>query len=258
MFLREGLLPLVVRESDRPEYIGALEAADAGDLGPLVKFFARRQRDSILKALGLEQQAQQSQQTDLIITAALEQLKRRFSKEKQKISAVYTHAEKLFGLAEMKFQTLAQTLDPELRHLTPPKARPYYARCDSANSTSDKRHYFHREIIEVARKFDYIANFEHHRAWVRLTVATDQKFNYLISFHGYGPSDAGILAASASTHLSAPREEGGTEPVALHAAADLFQFNYAESVNTTEARFLEWLESSIVVAMAEWKRSLHA
>ncbi len=30
VFLREGLFPLVVRESDRKEYIGALEEADAG------------------------------------------------------------------------------------------------------------------------------------------------------------------------------------------------------------------------------------
>lgn len=259
VFLREGLFPLVVRESDRPEYIGSLEAADAGDLGPLVKFFARRQRDSILKALGLEQQAQQSQQADLIITAALEQLKRRFSKEKQKVSAVYTHAEKLFALAEEKFKALARTLDPELRRLTLPQmAGPYHARSNSANSTSDKRHYFQKQIAEVAQKFDYFANFEHHRTWVRLTVATDQEFDYVVSFHGYGPSDAGILAASAFTSLRAPREEGGTEPVALQAVADLFQFNYAETLGTTEARFLEWLESSTVVAMAAWKRSLHA
>lgn len=34
VFLREGLFPLVVRESDRVEYIGALETADAGDCHP--------------------------------------------------------------------------------------------------------------------------------------------------------------------------------------------------------------------------------
>jgi len=61
VFLRDGLFPLVVRESDRQEYIGALEAADASDLTPLVTFFARRQRDAVLKALGLEQQVLQNQ-----------------------------------------------------------------------------------------------------------------------------------------------------------------------------------------------------
>jgi hypothetical protein len=145
-----------------------------------------------------------------------------------------------------------------LSRLTPPQKAPYHARCNSANSASDKRHYFQKQIIEVAQKFDYFANFEHHRTWVRLTVATDQEFDYVVSFHGYGPSYAGILAASAFTYLRAPREEGGTEPVALQRVPDLFQFNYAETLDTTEARFLEWLESSTVVAMAEWNRSLHA
>ena len=64
VFLREGLFPLVIRESDRQEYIGALEAADAGDLSQLINLFARRQRDAILKALGLEQQVQQSKYAD--------------------------------------------------------------------------------------------------------------------------------------------------------------------------------------------------
>jgi len=63
--------------------------------------------------------------------------------------------------------------------------------------------------------------------------------------------------ASAFTYIKAPREGGGLEPVSLHpAATDLFQFNYAESYESTLKRFSEWLESSIAIAMAEWKRSL--
>jgi Fic family protein len=81
VFLREGLFPLVVRDADREKYIGALETADDGDLGPLATFFARCQRDAILKALGLEQQVQQNRYADQIITSALELLRNRFSHE---------------------------------------------------------------------------------------------------------------------------------------------------------------------------------
>lgn len=259
VFLREGLFPLVVRDSDRKEYIGALETADAGDLGPLVTFFARRQREAILKALGLEQQVQQSKYAEQIITSALELLRNRFSREQQKATVVYDHAAKLFAQVDHKFRDLANTLDSQLRALTPPQRSKYRARSNSADNSSTQRHYFQKQIVEIAKHFDYFANFDRYRSWIRVTLTTDQDFDYVVSFHGYGPGDTGILAASAFTYMKAPREEGGTEPIALHpAATDLFQFNYAETFETTEKRFADWLESSIAIALAEWKRSLQA
>lgn len=260
VFLREGLFPLVVRESDRKKYIGALETADAGDLSPLVAFFARRQRDSILKALDLEKQVQQSEYTDQIISSALELLKSKFAKETQKVSVVFDHADKLFAIIDAKFKGLATTLDAQLRSLTPPQLKQkYQAGTNAANSTSLQRHYFQKQIVETANHFDYFANFDRYRSWVQLTLTTDQEFDYVVTFHGYGHGDSGILAASAFTYLKVPCEDGGTEAVNVRpAATDLFQFNYAESYGSTQQRFAEWLESSMAIALAEWKRSLQS
>lgn len=258
VFLREGLFPLVVRESDRQEYIGALEKADDGELAPLITFFARRQKEAILKALGLEQQVQQSKYADQIISSALELLKTKYSKETQKVSVVYQYAESLFGVVDGKFRSLVASLDSQLRAVTPPqRTTKYHARSNSANNASAQRHYFQKQIVDAAKQFDYYANFEQHRSWIRITLTTEQEFDYVVSFHGYGPGSTGILVASAFTYVKAPREDGGTEPVNLYpAATDLFQFNYIESYASTEQRFSEWLESSIAIALAEWKRSL--
>ncbi|MDI9333872.1 MAG: Fic family protein [Cytophagales bacterium] len=257
VFLREGMFPLVVRESDRKEYIGALEEADDGNLESLVKFFAHRQKEAILKALGLEQQVQRSRYADQIISSALELLKARFSKEKQKISVVYEYAEKLFSMVDGKFKSLVTTLDSQLRAVTPPQRPSYWARSNCAMNGSENSHYFHKQIIEIANQFDYYANFERQRSWVRVTLITEQEFDFVISFHGYGHGDTGVLVASAFTYLKAPREDGGIESVNLHpAATELFQFNYVESYESTEKRFAEWLESSIAIALAQWKRSL--
>ncbi len=259
VFLREGLFPLMVRESDRREYIGALETADAGDLANLVTFFARRQRDAILKALGLEQQVQQSKYADQIISSALELLKLRFTKEKEKALAVYEYADKLFAVVDAKFREISATLDGQLRYLTPPHQPKYQARTNSANNAHPQRHYFQKQIVDTANHFDYFANFDRHRSWVRLTLTTEQEFDYVVSLHGYGPGESGILAVSAFTYVKAAREDGGTETVNLHpAATDLFQFNYIEPYESTKRRFTEWLESSMAIALAEWKRSLHA
>ncbi|MFP5381484.1 MAG: hypothetical protein ACLGG4_04400 [Gammaproteobacteria bacterium] len=60
-----------------------------------------------------------------------------------------------------------------------------------------------------------------------------------------------------SGYLKAPREDGGTDAVNLHpAATDLFQFNYIEPYESIEKRFAEWLESSLAIALAEWKRTI--
>jgi len=257
VFLREGLFPLVIRESDRKEYISALEAADAGILGPTITLFARRQRDAILKALGLEQQVQQSKYSDQIVESALQLLRSRYSQEQQKASVAYQFADALLDQVNLDFGKLGTSLDPQLRALTPPGKNVYQVRLNSANGSSNRSHYFQRQIIDIARQHDYFANLERYRSWIRITFATEQDFDYVISIHGYGPGDSGILAVSAFTYIKAPREEGGTEPVALRpAATELFQFNYAESLETIQRRFGEWLEASIAIALAEWKSTL--
>jgi Fic family protein len=257
VFLREGLFPLVLRESDRVQYISALEAADTGDLGPTITLFARRQRDAILKALGLEQQVQQSKYSDQIVESALQLLRSRYSQEQQKASVVYQFADALLDRVNLDFDKLVSSLNPQLRNLTPPGKNSYQVRLNLANEASNKSHYFQRQIIDIARQHDYFANLERYRSWIRITFATEQDFDYVISIHGYGPGDSGILAVSAFTYIKAPREEGGTEPVALRpAATELFQFNYAESLETIQKRFGEWLDASMAIALAEWKRTL--
>lgn len=258
VFLKDGLFPLVVRDSDREEYIGGLEAADDGDLRPLVNYFARRQREAILRALGLEQQVQQGNYAGQIISSALELLRDKLSKEKVKASAVYGYADKLFKVANEKFKELFSALDKELVSVTPPGKPKYHARVNAADNSSDQRHYFQKQIVSIANEqFDYFANFDNYRAWVRATIITEHEIDYVLSFHGYGFGESGILAVSAFTNLKAPKEGGGSESISLRpAATDLFQFNYVEQIDSTERRFAEWLESSIAIALAEWKRTL--
>ena len=257
VFLREGLFPLVVRDSDRKEYIAALETADADDLSPLVSLFARRQRDAILNALGLEQQVQQSKYADQIISSALELIKAKFGKEKQKVSIVYERADQLASIVEAKFKDLTASLNRQLRALTPPQREAYHTRTSIARNSSPLRYYFQRQILEIAKQFDYFANFEQQRSWVRMTLATEQEFDYVVSFHGYGRAETGIVAVSAFTYLKAPREDGPTEPVGLHpAATDLFQINYIEPYESTRKRFVDWIDGSLAIALAEWKRTL--
>lgn len=255
VFLRARLFPLVIREADREEYIAALELADDGDLLPLCRLFAKRQRDAILRSLGLEQQAQRNQFADQIIASTLKVLKDRFAKETASLKRVYEFATRVEKIAKERLDVLADTLDKQLHGVTPPGHHQFLARC--ASSEEHNKHWFYQQIVLTAKQLGYFANLDSRREWVRLSITTSQSFDYVLSFHGLGAIDSGILVVSAFTYLRAPREEGGTEPVSLHPAApELFQFNYAEPLESIEVRFNEWLESSLAVALAEWKRTI--
>ena len=49
--VQHDYLPIVVTRDERNDYIDALEAADDGDLNPLVKFASRLHRRSTLQAI---------------------------------------------------------------------------------------------------------------------------------------------------------------------------------------------------------------
>ncbi len=256
VFLRAGLFPLVVRDKDRKEYIKALEEADAGRLIPLISLFARRQRDAILSVLGLEQQAKQAAHAEKIIESALTVLSARAAEREVALNAVFDTAASLTDRVIARLQEVAGTLDEQLHTLSPRGLR-YRAYVDTARGDDEHAHYFYGQIIETAKSLDYYANTRTYRSWVRIAIQTDNRFEIVISFHGHGFAFQGVLCASAFSSRRVPREEGGTEFADVRpAATDLFQFNYAESPESTMDRFSEWLESTLAIGLTEWKRTL--
>jgi Fic family protein len=259
VFLKAGFFPLVIRDGDRQEYIGALEAADDGDLKPLVGLFARRQKEAILHALGLEQQVQQSRHAEAIIASALQVLKGKYDASQRQVGLVDECADSLFAIAQARMQEIAGDLDGQLAALTPPRQSPYRAQLHSAGREGDNRHYFYKQIVDVAHLHHYFANLDRYRAWVRISITTADRFEIVVSLHGYGHGDTGVMAASAFTSRRVEREEGGNEYVDLRpACVDLFQFNYAEARESTVERFKDWLEGSLAIALAEWQRLIAA
>lgn len=259
VFLKSGLFPLVIRDSDRRTYIEALENADSGDLKPLVALFSRRQRDAILAAIGLEQQVHQARYAEEIISSAVQVLKDRFADHVRQVDRVYEVAEELRELAYARISEIASSLDEKLKPITPHNGVPYHANAKSASNEAEEKHYFYFQIIEIAKQFGYFANIEPYRSWARLAISADEVFEVVVSFHGFGRGNRGVMVASALTFQRMPREGGGMEAANVRAAmTELFQFNYAESRETTVERFREWLEAAVAIGLAEWKRVIDA
>lgn len=257
VFLKRGMFPLVIRDAEREDYIIGLERADSGDIAPLVNLFAKRQRSAILSALGLEQQVHQQRFAEEVISSAIAVLRDRFVAKSQEVEAVYEVAEDLHAAAASRFESISKQLNDQLREVTPPGNDTYRANTKYADKNSKQKHYFYAQIVKAAKQYDYFANLEAHRSWVRLAICTDEIFEFVISIHGYGPGRKGIMAASAFTFQRVPTEEEGTEFVNVRPCApEVFQFNYAEPADSIKRRFDDWLESACAIALSEWKRQL--
>lgn len=237
----------------------AFEAADVGDLRPLVKLFACRQKESILHALSLEQQVQQSQPAEQVLSSALQVLKNKYATAQRHVGRIYEYADELVTSAEARMGEIAEALDAQIGELTPPDQERYYAYLYLARNDDEKNYYFHNQIVEVAQKLNYFANLERYRAWIRISIKTEAHFEFIVSIHGYGPNDVGIMVASALTNRRIKTEDGSTVPTDVQpASVELFQFNYAESLDSTKERFSDWLESALAIALGEWKRLISA
>lgn len=260
VFLRARLFPLVIRDSDRTtDYIPALESADSGDLKPLVNLFVRRQKEEILRALGLEQQVRQQGHAEEIFASGLQVLEGKFQAAVQKVDVVYEHADKLFAIAEQRMQSLTNEMNKRLQQTTPPQRNQYHAGFDNGCNNETKRRYFYKQVVDVAKKHDYFANLDRYHAWLRVSIVTEERFEIIITIHSYGHGDTGIMAASAFTERRIDKEEGGTEFVDVRpCCVDLFQFNYAEPQESTIERFSDWLESALAIAAGEWRRLIAA
>ncbi len=259
IFLKAGLFPLVIRDADRTEYINALECADEGNLSPLVKLFAQRQRSAILAALGLEQQVRQQGFAEEIISSAVQILKNKFEQRDKKIAESYNIAEKLCTDATQLLEKLSKVLNDNFSTICEQRSKNYTSNVKHAENDSPIRHYYYSQIISVANQMNYYAVMDPYRSWARLVIATDQLFELVISFHSLGSSRSGILVASAFTFERVSSEETKSEFVNINSATpDVFQFNYAESSESIRKRFQDWLETATAIAFSEWKKRIES
>lgn len=254
VFLKVGLFPLVVRDKEaRNIYIPALEAADKGDMQPLVDFFSKRQSEAILQAMSVERKTVKTSERALIanVFEALQQRKEARAEEYQKVFSV---AEKLQSMSNFRFEKLSEELRANLTSVQLDDEN-FTADFDFAYDNDSNSDWHHHQIVATAKKLGYFAQFGTYRAWTRLKVQTNDQFDILISFHGIGFEFRGVLVASICT-FGRIRDEGGNRyfDEAEPANPEVFQFNWLEDSDSTEQRFEGWLDESMIVALQRWSR----
>lgn len=254
VFLKAGLFPLVVRESDRTIYLNALEKADDGDLGDLVRLFTKRQKDCILSALNTQQQVEKSHFAEKIFSNGAKLLQAKYAKKKVEVSKVYLFADELHTNLSEQLKTYEQKFNNQLQ--TNNQQHEVVA-TQAKNADENKNYYFRSEIIKIANKHDYYADTKHYKSWSRLIINTDNIFEIVFSIHGYGHSDNGVMAISGFTFEKNISEDEIPSLVNTKSAQqEIFTFNYLEEKQDILTRFDEWFKESFIIAIAQWQQTI--
>ena len=242
--------PLVVRSAGRGEYLDALEAADAGDLQPLVALFSEMQRREFVRALGLVRDVGRLVRAEDLIRSTRQELVRRQDALVAEWNSAKDQAEALRQMAKQRLQEVEVALNAEVT----PLLRQVDTFVDGAADHDARSHYFRQQIVAGAQALEYFANLDAYRAWVRLVIRTANQNHLLIAFHGIGHEFRGVLACSAVffQRVQTDRNDRETAPARSLAQA-VFQINYREDPDSIRDRFGTWLEECIVAGLSAWK-----
>lgn len=252
VFLRRGWFPLTVTRDDLT-YISALEAADHGDLAPLVNLFAAIQRRSFVGALSAADSALQHQQVDRVIEAARdavirkqEALRREWDQAKQIAGHLQAHTQDRFEKVGVKLtQEIGQYLSPSR-----------FA-ADSEDPHGVRSHWFRWQIIQTAKTLNYFADTSTYKAWTRLILKTDTQAEILVSFHSIGHEFRGVLVASMCFFRREETERAEREVADLTTlSGEVFQINYREDQAQAEERFGDWLDRGLARGLEVWRTGL--
>ena len=246
-----GLFPVVIDRDDRPRYIGALEQADAGDLTLLVSLWCSLQSREITRALSIAEEVGPRPTPLQIIAAAgdrLRQLRTQAELAKRQVlvsadsvhSAATGYAQKIVGALNQQFQSSDPT---------------YHAELEVSDDLT--AHWFHRQVVEVAKKHEYFADQTTYHKWLRLKIQASRRYEIILSVHGLGRNFSGTMAVTgyfAERSLDENNISNTSDPQEIF--EEVFVFTYQQSVKDVLKRFAGWLEYSITIAMEMWRTQL--
>jgi len=254
VLLRKDLLPLVIDRDLRSEYIRALEAADADDLGPLASQFARLERAAIMQALSVDADmeiAYQQSLTSAVIQSLAQKFDRRREVRHAELRRVNTVAVALRTQARAIIERAFNSVSEPLSEVGDPQISFTDGGPDRGNA-----YWYKFEVVQSANQNGKFANFaeDHYFIKASLRVARERLI-FVTSFHHVGRELSGIMEATSFARLES-YEDSDDREYAAHAffLCSLEPFVFSNRTHELEVAqaFARWLDAAIAVAFKEY------
>lgn len=248
VLIKDGLFPLVVNREDKPEYLEALEAADGGDIGPLVKLTASLQMRQWRRAISI---------SDAIlvkegVTQSLQRLDdaaaRRMAEIRETFKSVFEHASIIEANIYKRLEEVSADVEKSLRNIDG------NAKVVVNKSGAKTDYYFRTEIIKNAKKWlNYFFNPSEYRSWIALNMTWSRRAKLVFAIHGIGKPFNGSLICAPFLQFKDQNGNGrGQQGTAMVPVAEEgFIFFYKEDQGKMLERFRPWREEVINIAIKE-------
>lgn len=251
VLVKEGLFPLVVTRDDKPGYLDALEAADNGDLKPLIDMIAKLQIAQFRKATAISEAILVQDDVTAILDGLLKAADKVAATQLESLRGVFTLAEALQEDLDMRLQSIAPDITTALRKVLASGA------AFVSRSSSDTSHYFRAQVIENAKfHLHYFVDTAEYRSWIALNMNWSRRSRLVFAIHGIGKPFNGSLICAPFMEMRDTDEEGQVRSAFVPVAEEGFVFFYNESRDRLIDRFQPWRENVLKVALKELTQHL--
>lgn len=245
VLIKHGFFPFtVLREEAKAEYISALEEADNGRPQKLVSYIAHVQKRYIQKALNLKDVSSESfEEASKVFAEKLENWQEKQSDEQQRIRS--NAREKVFQIClnflEETKSKLRQSINGES------EISIFWCRPDG-----QEQHFYHKQIVEYAKKHNYYFNYSMPRAWLtfRIKLSEQKKYQLGVSLHHYGYEDSTLAIGSFLEYLEDDANENrieSAEPMEIEPHV----ISIYDEMNIKEKNIERYLESVLTTMLAQ-------
>jgi fido (protein-threonine AMPylation protein) len=260
LLLQSKYAPLVVDRRDREQYIASLDAANDGDLRPLVRLFAR------LEIVALRAELERPAKP-VVATGGAVNVARAYAERLRDLRAADT-AEKI-ERANALAQDMHQRLVPTVENLAAGIEEAFQEFDANARSTvysavppEERSLYWKRQLVAAARQVDFYANLTNGSWWVRLhTTVLGQTLRYIAAVQKVGHGETGVLAITAYAEIVVLGQSDEADP---HAPEPLLELKPTDSVtlvytDTATSRWEEveqFIEDTLAAAVGRFAQRL--
>lgn len=245
--IRAGLFPVVIDRDQKISYIEALERADDGDLGSLVRLFVDNIERDMLRALGIaEKVLEGARGIDAVIRAAA-----------VKVAGRKNHARAPMNAAIEQLARLNSFSLDRLQASVPQCERVPGVRANAMASTPATNHWYRWQSTEFGDRGDYWVDLREPRFWSQLVIRDGGNTKLVFVLHFIGNPTQGDAIANVFLEHRDPREhdptaagEADRELIALPVRPLLLPAG--EAPDAQQGRFSAWHASALVSGLAQW------
>lgn len=251
ILVKDGLFPLVVTRDDKLTYLDALEAADNGNLKPLIDLIAKLQIGQFRKATAISEAVLVEEDVQSALDGLLKAADKVAADKLASLRSVFDLAHVIEADIDERLAAIRDAVEDALQRVSDG------ATVFVTKSGPETDHFFRAQIVENAKNhIGYFADTNEYRSWVALNMRWSRRGQLVFSIHGIGKPFNGSLICAPFLEFKDTDEEGQIRTALVPVAEEGFVFFYNESEDRLLSRFRPWRENVLKVALKEVTQNL--